>query len=106
MKTRTSRELPPIKVRREPPTLDEAIVAAQGLAEDVEQQVAIVAGLMALPEAEVRPSVLQAAPLPPARAQVGRGAPDAPRRPVVVVVERRTAGRAVRPSVREISGSR
>lgn len=42
------------KVRREPPTLDEAIYAAQGLTSDMKGQVEIAAGLMGVPEEEVR----------------------------------------------------
>ena len=38
-------DLPPIRVRREPPTVSEAVAAAQDLADDVEQQVEIAAGL-------------------------------------------------------------
>lgn len=93
--------LPPLKVRREPPTLEEAVVAAQGLADDVESQIAIAAGLMGLTEDEVRPSVLRSPRLEPAAVSV-RAPVGAPKRPVVVVVERRTAGRAARPLVREI----
>ena len=48
------------RTRSEPPTLQEAVVAAQGLANDVEGQVAIAAQLIGLPESEVRPAVLQA----------------------------------------------
>lgn len=48
------------RTRHEPPTLQEAIVAAQGLADDVEGQVSIACQLMGLPESEVRPAVLQA----------------------------------------------
>ncbi len=50
-------------VRLEPPTLDDAIFAAQGLAEDVEGQTQIAAMLMGLPEAEVRVAVSKAAVL-------------------------------------------
>jgi len=49
--------LPPPRVRKEPPTVEEAVLAAQGLTEDLDQQVAIAAGLMDLPEDEVRPLV-------------------------------------------------
>lgn len=54
-----------VRVRHEPPTLEEAIFAAQGLSDDVEHQVALAAELMGVPEAEVRSSV---AALPPTRA--------------------------------------
>ncbi|HEX8164827.1 MAG TPA: hypothetical protein VF601_03455 [Beijerinckiaceae bacterium] len=47
--------LPPVRVRRDPPTLTEAILAAQGLSDEVEQQVEIAAGLMGVSEDEVRP---------------------------------------------------
>jgi hypothetical protein len=48
------------KTRYEPPTLDEAIAAAQGLAPDIEGQTEIAASLMGLPTTDVRPAVLQA----------------------------------------------
>jgi hypothetical protein len=48
------------RTRYEPPTLQEAVVAAQGLADDVEGQVSIAAQLMGLPDAEVRAAVLEA----------------------------------------------
>ncbi len=48
-------------MRKEPPTISEAVAAAQDLADDVEQQVEIAAGLIGLPPDEVRPHVLQAA---------------------------------------------
>jgi hypothetical protein len=47
-------------IRFEPPTLDEAIFAAQGLADDVRGQTEIAAMLMGLPEEEVRAAVLNA----------------------------------------------
>jgi hypothetical protein len=43
-KPKSTRVLPPIRVRQEPPTVDEAIVAAQTLTPDLEQQVEIAAG--------------------------------------------------------------
>lgn len=77
----------PPQVRHEPPTLDEAIAAAQGLAEAVEQQVAIAAGLMGVAEDEVRAQVLAAARNRPAP-DMGR-AWARPFRPSPVVVVRR-----------------
>jgi hypothetical protein len=56
----------PPRVKYEPPTLDEAIVAARGLTEDLEQQVEIAAGLMGLPPDEVRPRLLATPPERPA----------------------------------------
>jgi hypothetical protein len=40
--------------------VDEAVVAAQGLSADLEQQVAIAAGLMGMSEDEIRPYVMGA----------------------------------------------
>ncbi|MCJ2052120.1 hypothetical protein [Methylobacterium sp. J-070] len=87
-------DLPPIRVRREPPTVTEAVAAAQDLADDVEQQVEIAAGLMGLPADEVRPHVLAAKAAKPARAEraseriLTYASPS--RAPRTVVVERRT----------------
>lgn len=47
--------------RVEPPSLEEAITAAQGLTDDVESQIEIASQLMGMPEDEVRPVVLKAA---------------------------------------------
>ena len=93
-KTRRSGPLPPIRVRREPPTVDEAIVAAQGLTDELDQQVAIAAELMGMPAAEVRPLVQAAANPRPGRERLSserlvvRGPSARPTR--VVVVERRS----------------
>ena len=81
----------PPRVRHEPPTIEEAIAAAQDLAADPEQQVAIVAGLMGMPEDQVRAQVLSTAP----KRTLSRPARDwAPptRSPQVVVVRRRRVG--------------
>ncbi len=53
--------LPPIRIKKCPPTIEEAIVAAQGLADDVDAQVEIAAGFMGVPADEVRPHVMRAA---------------------------------------------
>jgi hypothetical protein len=55
---------PPFKVRHEPPTLEEAIYAAQGVTTDIEQQIELAAELMNLPAAEIRPHALKAATKP------------------------------------------
>ena len=54
--------LRPVRVRRDPPTLEEAVVAVQGLSDDIEEQVEIASGLMGVPQEEVRP-VIASAPL-------------------------------------------
>jgi hypothetical protein len=50
------------RVRYDPPTLAEAIIAAQGLTENVHQQAEIAASLMELPVEEVLSEVLKARP--------------------------------------------
>jgi len=76
------------RVRRDPPTIEEAVVAAQGLTEDVKEQVEIVASLMEISLEEARRVVLRMGQ----RKDVNRvtvtsrvGAPRA------IVVERRTS---------------
>jgi hypothetical protein len=51
----------PRRVRRDPPTLAEAVTAARDLTDDVLQQIEIAASLMDLPPDQVRPEVLKAA---------------------------------------------
>ncbi|MPZ56747.1 MAG: hypothetical protein GEU91_09685 [Rhizobiales bacterium] len=51
----------PRRVRQEPPTLEEAVAAASGLTDDLQQQVEIAASLMDLPEDQVRAAVTKAA---------------------------------------------
>ena len=90
----TTQKNKPSKTRRvmrfDPPTLDEAIFAAQGLADDVDGQTAIAAMLMGLPEAEVRVAVLKAtAPAARATTRPAFARPTTTR--PTVVVERRMA---------------
>jgi 2-phospho-L-lactate guanylyltransferase (CobY/MobA/RfbA family) len=47
------------RVRRDPPTVDDAVLAAQGLAEDLEGQIEIVVALMSVPAEEARRAVLK-----------------------------------------------
>jgi hypothetical protein len=47
------------RVRRDPPTIDDAVLAAQGLAEDLEGQIEIVVALMSVPAEEARRAVLK-----------------------------------------------
>ena len=111
MHKKRSRFLPsPVRVRQEPPTVAEAVVAAQALTPDLEQQVEITAGLMGLTPDEARPFVLEAPPLILQRSaapQSGYTGMEVIRRTAgsVVVVERRSrlAGtelRSARPPVR------
>lgn len=88
-------DLPPIRVRREPPDVHEAVAAAQDLADDVDQQVEIAAGLIGMPADEVRPHVLAAVKARQERPRerlperiLSQSGPS--RAPRTVVVERRT----------------
>lgn len=84
-------DLPPIRVRREPPTVAEAVTAAQDLADDVEQQVEIASGLIGLPADEVRPHVIAAQRRRPERTPERIFSQAGPSRaPRTVIVERRT----------------
>jgi hypothetical protein len=47
------------RVRRDPPTVDDAVLAAQGLTEDLEGQIEIVVALMSVPPDEARRAVLK-----------------------------------------------
>jgi hypothetical protein len=78
------------RVRKDPPTLGEAIFAAQGITDDVQGQVEIAAALMGMPEDEVRSQVLkmrQPNAIQPRVIATERGAAR------TVVVERRTVRR-------------
>lgn len=54
MPSTTKRFLNPPRVRHEPPTIPEALFAAEGLSSDPETQITIASGLIGVPEAEVR----------------------------------------------------
>jgi hypothetical protein len=51
----------PRRVRRDPPTVAEAVAAARGLTDDVQEQIEIAASLIDLPPEQVKPEVLKAA---------------------------------------------
>ena len=74
------------RVRHDPPTLKEAILAAQGLTDQLMEQVEIAAALMDMPVADVRAELLKNAP-PRKAEQIVTTAGRAPR---TVVVERRS----------------
>jgi hypothetical protein len=81
------------RVRHDPPTLDEAIAAAQGLTDQVSEQVEIAASLMGMPPEKVRDAVM-AASTP--RRNVGVVSVAAgPRGPRSVIVERKPARRMI-----------
>jgi hypothetical protein len=77
-------------IRFDPPALDEAIFAAQGLTDVIDDQAAIAASLVGLPEADVKAAILKATPArPPISRRSSVQVQIAPRRAPVVVVERR-----------------
>lgn len=86
----------PRRVRHDPPTLKEAIDAAQGLSDQLQDQIEIAASLMDMPVEAVRAEVIKAAPprnslriaAPPSKEGVTRS----------VIVERKVSRRAVRPA--------
>jgi len=80
----------PRRVRKDPPTLAEAIFAAQGITDDVQGQVEIAASLMGMPEDEVRTQVLK---LKPANNQPTRIISTERGAARTVVVERRAVRR-------------
>ena len=80
------------RVRRDPPTLEEAVLAAQGLAEDIEGQVDIVISLMDVSADDARRAVLKMGQAKDVNRFAVAGRSGVPR---AVVVERRTARRLV-----------
>lgn len=86
VKTKPSSRRSPL--RFDPPTLDDAIFAAQGLADTIEGQTQIAAMLMGLPEDEVKAAFLKAAPAASMPRQLPRTSQSGARRPMVVVEKR------------------
>jgi hypothetical protein len=83
------------RVRHDPPTLEEAMAAAQGLSDELDEQIEIAAGFMALPVDSVRAEVLKTAkPAKPARVVMAASREGAAR---TVIVERKPS-RRLRPS--------
>jgi len=81
------------RVRSDPPTVEEAVQAAQGLSDELNDQIDIVVSLMAISRDEARTAVLRMGP----RREVSRvaiaGRIGAPR---AVVVERKAPRRPLR----------
>lgn len=57
MRPSSRKQRPPVRVRHDPPTLMEAVFAAQGLTDDVDHQVEIAAELMGVGLEEARKAV-------------------------------------------------
>ncbi len=89
----------PRRVREEAPTLAEAIAAAQGLSDDLDEQVDIAAALIGLPHDQVRAELLKigASPKKAVKSVVFTGAASAPR---TIVVERKPGRRGIAPAGR------
>jgi hypothetical protein len=81
------------RVRQDPPTLEEAVLAAQGLSEEVAEQVEIVCSLMEVSTDEARGAVLRMAQRKDVSRMTIAGRVGAPR---AVVVERRVIRRPLR----------
>ncbi|BAM90092.1 hypothetical protein S58_41060 [Bradyrhizobium oligotrophicum S58] len=82
----------PRRVRRDPPTLEEAIFAASGITDDVEAQAEIASALMGLPLEQVLPEVKKASRIA-ARTNTRVITADQGTQQRAVVVERRTVRR-------------
>lgn len=80
------------RVRRDPPTLEEAIFAAMGITDDVESQAEIAASLMGLPIEQVQSEVRKAGRAAARTTRVITGEQGAQRS---VVVERRVSRRII-----------
>lgn len=82
------------RVREEKPTLAEAIEAAKGFIEDLDQQAEFAAALMGLPVDYVRAEIQKMAPArkEPNKSVVFTGSSTAPR---TIVVERKPARRVI-----------
>ena len=87
--------LPPVRVKYLPPTLDEAIFAAEGLTDDIEQQAAIASDLMEVPAAEVLVMLQDRAAAEAKRASSGRISLKSPQINQVFVSRRSGFERAV-----------
>jgi hypothetical protein len=82
------------RVRHDPPTLKEAIAAAQDLSDKIQDQIEIAAGFMDLPVEEVRAEVLKSAlPRQAARIVAPAGREGASR---TVIVERKSRRVAIK----------
>lgn len=83
------------RVRHDPPTLNEAIAAAQGLTDQLSEQVEIAAALIGVPPETVRAEILKQTPRNAARIAAPAGREIGSR---TVIVERKSARRIVRPN--------
>lgn len=59
MRPPSRKQRPPVRVRHDPPTLPEAVFAAQGLTDDLDHQIEIAAELMGVSHDEAREAVAE-----------------------------------------------
>jgi hypothetical protein len=85
------------RVRFDPPTLKEAIAAARGLTDEIQQQAEIAAALMDLPVEEVRAELLKTAPPRNSTQIVTSGGREGAER--TVIVERKASRRVAASAV-------
>lgn len=76
------------RVRRDPPTIEDAVLAAQGLTDDIDGQIEIVMSLMQVPADTARGAVLKMGQRKETSTVTVAGRAGAPR---AVVVERRAS---------------
>jgi hypothetical protein len=88
MKTSRTQPLPPIRVRHEPPTIEEALAAAEDLTSIPQQQAEIAAGLMGMTVEEIRPRLRASQAAGPSR-RLATDRASAPGSRGVLVVERK-----------------
>jgi hypothetical protein len=84
------------RVRHDPPSLKEALVAAQGLSDELKDQIEIAASLMNLPVDQVRSEVMKSMPPRASTAQIVT-ASGRDRGPRTVIVEHKTSRRIAIP---------
>jgi hypothetical protein len=94
------------RVRRDPPTVEEAVLAAQGLTDELSEQTEIVASLMSISAEEARGAVLRMGQRKDVdritiAARTGRAGPGA--MPRAVVVERRAPRRLIQGHTKRIA---
>ena len=92
------------RVRHDPPTLAEALIAAQGFTDDRDGQAEIAAGLMGVSIAEAKAELRRLAPDRRATETVVTSARD--RGAVRTVVIERKASRRFQPPVNRLGGAR
>ncbi|MGE0628229.1 MAG: hypothetical protein AB7O43_10425 [Hyphomicrobiaceae bacterium] len=95
MMKKKAAKLPPLRVKNEPPTMEEAMLAAEGMSTDLKQQVEIAAMLLGLEASDEGTAKALIAARPRGKTVEVGGHGRAARS--VVVVERKTRARVMAP---------